>query len=110
MTRAAMWAWALLVGAGLLEIVWAIALKHSEGFSRLWPSAIGVSAAIASLAMLTLSLRWLPVGTAYAVWVGIGTVGVAIAGILAFGEAATAARLLCLALIVGGVIGLKLVG
>ncbi|NUO76164.1 MAG: multidrug efflux SMR transporter [Lysobacter sp.] len=102
-------AWALLVGAGLLEIVWAIALKQSEGFARSWPSAIGLGAAIASFALLALALKWLPVGTAYAVWVGIGTVGVAIAGIVAFGEPASAARLLCLALIVGGVIGLKLV-
>lgn len=110
MTRAAMLAWALLVGAGLLEIVWAIALKQSEGFARLWPSVIGLTSAVASFAMLALALKWLPVGTAYAVWVGIGTVGVAIAGIVAFGEPATAARLLCLTLIVGGVIGLKLVG
>ena len=110
MTRTATLAWALLIGAGLLEIVWAIALKHSEGFARLWPSVIGLTAAIASFAMLALALKWLPVGTAYAVWVGIGTVGVAIAGIVAFGEPATAARLLCLSLIVGGVIGLKLVG
>lgn len=109
MTRAAMLAWALLVGAGLLEIVWAIALKQSEGFARLWPSVIGLGAAIASFALLALALKWLPVGTAYAVWVGIGTVGVAIAGIVAFGEPASAARLLCLTLIVGGVIGLKLV-
>lgn len=109
MTRAAMLAWALLVGAGLLEIVWAIALKQSEGFARLWPSVIGLTAAVASFALLALALKWLPVGTAYAAWVGIGTVGVAIAGIVAFGEPASAARLLCLALIVGGVIGLKLV-
>lgn len=109
MTRAALLAWALLVGAGLLEIVWAIALKQSEGFARLWPSVIGLTAAVASFALLALALKWLPVGTAYAVWVGIGTVGVAIAGIVAFGEPASAARLLCLALIVGGVIGLKLV-
>ena len=110
MTRAAMLAWALLVGAGLLEIVWAIALKQSEGFARLWPSVIGLSAAVLSFAMLALALKWLPVGTAYAVWVGIGTVGMAVAGIVAFGEPATAQRLACLALIVGGVIGLKLVG
>ncbi|RDZ27597.1 QacE family quaternary ammonium compound efflux SMR transporter [Lysobacter silvisoli] len=103
-------AWSLLVGAGLLEIVWAIALKQSEGFERLWPSVIGLGAAVLSFAMLALALKWLPVGTAYAVWVGIGTVGVAVAGIVAFGEPANALRLGCLALIVGGVIGLKVIG
>ncbi|RPE79765.1 DMT family transporter [Vulcaniibacterium tengchongense] len=110
MPREAAWAWALLLGAGLLEVVWAIALKQSEGFTRLLPSAIGIAAAGVSFAMLTLALRWLPVGTAYAVWVGIGTVGVAVAGIAALGEAATAPRLLCLGLIVAGVVGLKLIG
>ena len=109
MTRESTLAWALLIGAGALEVVWAIALKQSEGFSRLWPSAVGISAAVVSFVMLALALRWLPVGTAYAVWVGIGTVGVALAGIVAFGDAATVPRLACLSLIVGGVVGLKLI-
>lgn len=109
MTRESTLAWTLLIGAGALEVVWAIALKQSEGFSRLVPSIVGIAAAVVSFAMLALALRWLPVGTAYAVWVGIGTVGVALAGIVAFGDAATAPRLACLALIVGGVIGLKLI-
>ncbi|UNK51179.1 multidrug efflux SMR transporter [Lysobacter sp. S4-A87] len=102
-------AWALLLGAGLLEVVWAIALKQSAGFSRMVPSVVGIVAAVVSFAMLAMALKWLPVGTAYAVWVGIGTVGVALAGIVAFGDGVTAARLGCLVLIVAGVVGLKLV-
>jgi quaternary ammonium compound-resistance protein SugE len=100
-------AWLLLFGAGLLEIVWAIALKYSEGFTRLWPSTIGIVAALASFLMLTMALKSLPVGTAYAVWVGIGAVGVALVGIVAFNEAASLARLSLLALILIGIIGLK---
>ena len=102
-------AWALLVGAGLLEIVWAIALKQTDGFTRFWPSALGVSAAILSFILLASALKTLPVGTAYAVWVGIGALGVAMAGILGLGENASALRLGCLALILIGVVGLKLV-
>jgi quaternary ammonium compound-resistance protein SugE len=102
-------AWLLLVGAGLLEIVWAIALKHTGGWTRLWPSVIGITAALASFLMLAAALKSLPVGTAYAVWVGIGALGVAIVGILALGESAAPLRLLCLTLIVAGVIGLKLI-
>jgi len=102
-------AWALLVGAGLLEIVWAIALKQTDGFTRFWPSALGVSAAILSFILLASALKTLPVGTAYAVWVGIGALGVAMAGILALGENASALRLGCLALILIGIVGLKLV-
>lgn len=109
MQRATVMAWTLLVGAGLLEVVWAIALKQSEGFSRLVPSVVGIVAAVASFAMLAFALRWLPVGTAYAVWVGIGAAGVALAGIVALGDSASAARLGCVALIVAGVIGLKLI-
>lgn len=78
---------------GLLEIVWAIALKHTGGFTRFWPSVIGVSAAVASFFMLSSALKSLPVGTAYAVWVGIGALGVAIAGIVALGESASPLRL-----------------
>ena len=102
-------AWFLLVGAGLLEIVWAFALKISEGFTRFWPSAIAVVAAIISIVMLSLALRSLPVGTAYAVWVGIGAVGVALAGIIFLGESASFARLALLALILIGIVGLRLV-
>ena len=103
-------AWFLLIGAGLLEIVWATALKYSEGFARLWPGAIAVAAAIASIVMLGLALKSLPVGTAYAVWVGIGAVGVALAGILFLGESASFARLAFLALILIGIVGLRMVG
>lgn len=100
------WAWLILVVAGLLEIVWAVALKHADGLTRLWPSIVGLTAMIASAALLTLTLRVLPVGTAYAVWVGIGAIGVALAGMLAFGEGTSPARVTCLALILAGVIGL----
>jgi quaternary ammonium compound-resistance protein SugE len=102
-------AWVVLVAAGLLEIVWATALKHSDGFTRLWPSAIGIGGATVSFVLLALALRHLPVGTGYAVWVGIGAIGVAIAGIVAFDEAASAARLLFLAIVVVGLVGLRLV-
>jgi len=102
-------AWVILVGAGLLEIVWAIALKHTDGFTRFWPGAIGLAAAVASFVLLANALQSLPVGTAYAVWVGIGALGVALVGIVALGESASLLRLGCLALILIGVVGLKLV-
>jgi quaternary ammonium compound-resistance protein SugE len=102
-------AWTVLVGAGLLEIVWAIALKHADGFTRFWPSAIGIAAAVVSFFLLSTALRTLPVGTAYAVWVGIGALGVAITGIIAFGESASLLRVGLLALILTGIVGLKLV-
>lgn len=101
--------WLLLTGAGLLEVVWAIALKQAGGFTRFWPSLIGIVSAVASFIMLSLALKQLPVGTAYAVWVGIGALGVAIAGIVALGESASPVRLCLLALILIGVVGLKLV-
>ena len=101
--------WLLLTGAGLLERVWAVALKQAGGFTRFWPSLIGIISAIISFVMLSLALKQLPVGTAYAVWVGIGALGVALAGIVALGESASPARLGLLALILIGVIGLKLV-
>lgn len=101
--------WLLLTGAGLLEIVWAIALKQASGFTRFWPSLIGIVSAVISFVMLSLALKQLPVGTAYAVWVGIGALGVALAGIVALGESASPMRLSLLALILIGVIGLKLV-
>ncbi len=102
-------AWLLLVSAGVLEIVWATAFKESAGFTRFWPSAIGLVAAAVSFVLLTLSLRSLPLGTAYAIWVGIGVVGVAIVGMVALDEPASAARLGFIALILVGIVGLKLV-
>ena len=101
-------AWALLVLAGLLEIVWALGLKHTEGFSRLWPSLWTLAAMAASFALLSLALKSLPVGTGYAVWVGIGAVGTAIVGIVWLGEPANAGRLVSLGLILVGIVGLKL--
>lgn len=102
-------AWAVLVGAGLLEIVWAIALKYTDGFTRFWPSAIGLAAAVVSFVLLATALKSLPVGTAYAVWVGVGALGVAITGIIALGESASLLRIGFLTLILIGIVGLKLV-
>lgn len=102
-------AWLLLIAAGLLEVVWAIGLKYTEGFSRLTPSVITIAAMIGSVWLLALALKSIPVGTGYAVWTGIGAVGTAILGIVLFNEAATAARLACIALIVAGILGLKIV-
>ena len=102
-------AWFYLFIAGLLEIGWAIGLKYTEGFSRLWPSILTIAAMIFSLAFLGLALKVLPVGTAYAVWTGIGAVGTVILGIYLFNEPATAARLACIGLILAGIVGLKLV-
>jgi quaternary ammonium compound-resistance protein SugE len=101
-------AWVYLAFAGLLEIVWAIGLKYTEGFTRLLPSAITIIGMIGSVVLLGLALRDLPVGTGYAVWTGIGTVGAAILGMILFNEPATAVRIGCIALIVAGIIGLKL--
>lgn len=101
-------AWLLLVLAGLFEIGWAIGLKYTEGFTRLWPSVGTVAAAVISLGLLGLAMKTLPVGTAYAVWVGVGAVGTAILGIVLLGEPANAGRLISLGLIVAGLIGLKL--
>ncbi|GAA2437319.1 multidrug efflux SMR transporter [Actinomadura vinacea] len=101
--------WILLVVAALMELVWATALKQSEGFTRFWPTVIGVPVCLLSVVVLTVALRDLPVGTAYAVWVGLGSLGVAVTGIVALGESASAPRVLCLALILVGVIGLKAV-
>lgn len=102
------YAWPLLVIAGLLEIVWAIGLKYTDGFTRLWPSIGTVTAMGASMLLLGIALRTLPAGTGYAVWVGIGAVGTAILGIVLLGESASLPRLLSIALIVVGIIGLKL--
>ena len=102
-------AWVVLFLAGLLEIGWAVGLKFTAGVTRPLPSLFTVTCMVASLGLLGLALRTLPLGTAYAVWTGIGTVGTVIVGIAMFGESASALRLLCLAAIVGGIIGLKLV-
>lgn len=100
--------WIHLFLAGLFEIGFAMGLKYTHGFTRLWPSVGTVIAAVTSLYLLTLALRTIPVGTAYAVWTGIGACGVALLGIALLGESASPARLACIGLIVAGVIGLKL--
>ena len=102
-------AWVLLSVAGLFEIGWAIGLKYTEGFTRLAPSVLTILSMALSVLLLGLALKTLPVGTAYAVWTGIGTVGTALLGIYLFGEPATALRLACIGLIVAGILGLKLV-
>jgi quaternary ammonium compound-resistance protein SugE len=102
-------AWGILFIAGLLEVGWAIGLKYTDGFTRLWPSIATLVSMIASVTLLGLSLKTLPVGTAYAVWTGIGAVGTAALGIYLFSEPATALRLASIGLIVAGIVGLKLV-
>jgi quaternary ammonium compound-resistance protein SugE len=102
-------AWIYLSIAGLFEVGWAIGLKYTHGFSRLIPSLWTVASMAVSVVTLSLALKTLPVGTAYAVWTGIGATGTAILGILLFGEPATLLRLSCIALIVAGIVGLKLV-
>lgn len=101
-------AWLILVLAGLFEIAWAVGLKYTAGFTRLVPTLATGAAIIASMGLLGLALRSLPLGTAYAVWTGIGTVGTAVLGMILFREPATAWRLFCIALILAGIIGLKL--
>lgn len=101
--------WIVLVVSGVLETVWAAALAQSQGFTRLTPSLLFGGALLLSLAGLAYALRAIPVGTGYAVWVGIGAVGTAVYGMVALGEAATVARMLCLLAIVAGVVGLKVV-
>lgn len=100
--------WIMLVTAGLFEVGWAIGLKYTEGFSRLWPTVWTVLAMVVSLWLLGASMKSLPVGTAYAVWVGVGSVGTVILGMALFGEPANAGRLISVALIIAGIIGLKL--
>ena len=100
--------WVILVAAGLFEIGWAIGLKYTDGFTRLWPTIGTVLAMLISLGLLGVAMKSLPVGTAYAVWVGVGAVGTAILGIVLFGESASTARLLSLVLILAGIVGLKL--
>lgn len=101
-------AWFLLVLAGLFEVGWAIGLKYTDGFTRLWPTVGTVTAMIISLGLLGLAMKSLPVGTSYAVWVGVGAVGTAILGIVLLGEPANTGRLVSLGLIVAGIVGLKL--
>jgi len=101
--------WLALAAAGLFEIGWAIGLKYTDGFSRLWPSLGTVASMAVSFWLLSIALRDLPLGTAYAVWTGIGTIGTALLGIALFGEPAHAWRLVCIGLIVAGIVGLKLV-
>src|SRR5919202_1764819 len=102
-------AWVILFLAGLLEVGWAVGLKFTAGFTRPLPTALTAASMVASLGLLGLSLKALPLGTAYAIWTGVGTLGTAILGIVLFGEAASAARLVCIGLIVVGIVGLKLV-
>lgn len=100
--------WIILVLAGLFEIAWAIGLKYTEGFTRLWPSLGTIAAMAISVGLLGIAMRSLPVGTAYAIWVGIGAVGTVILGIVLMDDPASPGRLLSLALIVAGIVGLKL--
>ncbi|HEU4378265.1 MAG TPA: quaternary ammonium compound efflux SMR transporter SugE [Hyphomicrobiaceae bacterium] len=102
-------AWSALLLAGVLEIGWAVGLKYTDGFSRLWPSVATIGAMVVSLLLLGLAVRTLPIGTAYAVWTGIGTVGTVLLGMALFGEPASPLRLAFIAMIIAGIIGLKLV-
>lgn len=100
--------WIYLIIAALLEVGWAIGLKHTGNWTRLWPSVTTLALMVASLYFLSLALRTLPIGTAYAMWTGMGAVGTALLGMVLFGEPRSAMRLMCLALIVAGIVGLKL--
>jgi quaternary ammonium compound-resistance protein SugE len=100
--------WIYLGLAGLFEVVWAIGLKYTEGFTRLWPSVITVSAMTVSIVLLAMAVKSLPMGTAYAIWTGIGAVGAVVLGIVLFGDSASPARLACVALVLIGIVGLKL--
>lgn len=102
--------WILLFFAGLFEVAWAIGLKYTDGFTKPVPTALTVAAMIASVVLLGLAMKHLPVGTAYAVWTGIGTIGTVILGIVLLGDSASPMRLACLGLIMLGIIGLKLTG
>ena len=101
-------AWLLLLVAGVLEVAWAIGLKYTEGFTKLWPSVATLTAMALSVVFLGIAMKSLPVGTAYAVWVGIGAVGTAILGMVLFAEPASLGRIFSLGLIVAGIVGLKL--
>jgi len=101
-------AWLILVLAGLFEVGWAIGLKYTDGFTKLWPTVGTILATVISLGLLGIAMKTLPLGTAYAVWVGVGAIGTAILGIVLFGESADAGRLMSLGLILAGIVGLKL--
>ena len=100
--------WAILFVAGLFEVGWAIGLKYTEGFSRLWPAVWTVLSMIISLGLLGIAMKTLPVGTAYSVWVGVGAIGTVILGIVLLGEPMSTARMISVALILAGIVGLKL--
>jgi len=100
--------WSILVIAGLFEVGWAVGLKYTAGFTRLGPSVVTALSILASMVLLGIAVRTLPLGTAYAVWTGIGTVGTALVGMIVFGESTSLLRIVCLCLIVGGILGLKL--
>jgi len=102
-------AWLILIAAGLTEVGWAVGLKYTHGFTRPMPTALTVTAMVLSLWLLGLAVRTLPLGTAYAIWTGIGTVGTVAVGVMLFEEPASIVRLLCVSLIVSGIVGLKLV-
>ena len=102
-------AWIILIIAGLFEVGWAVGLKYTEGFTRMVPTGLTIISMIISLGLLGIALRTLPLGTAYAIWTGVGTVGTAILGMALFGEPAQVMRILCIGLIVAGIVGLKLV-
>lgn len=101
-------AWIVLFVAGLFEIGWAVGLKYTEGFTRLWPTVGSALCMVVSLGLLGVALRTLPLGTAYAIWTGVGTIGTVLLGIALFGESASALRLACVGLILAGIVGLKL--
>lgn len=101
-------AWFYLIIAGLFETAWAVALKYSEGFTRLWPSVVTIAAMAISIYLLAISLKTLPLGTAYTVWTGIGAIGTVIYGIMVFGESKDLLRILFVIMIVGGIVGLKI--
>jgi quaternary ammonium compound-resistance protein SugE len=101
--------WIILLVAGILEIVWAVGLKYTQGFTRLWPTVATVFAMVGSLMLLGVAVRTLPLGTAYAIWTGIGTVGTVFVGMWLFGEPASFIRMFCVVLIIAGILGLKLV-
>jgi quaternary ammonium compound-resistance protein SugE len=102
-------AWLYVFIAGVFETVWAIGMKYSDGFSRLWPSVLTIGAMLISFVLLSYAMKTLPVGTTYAVWTGIGAAGTALMGMLLFGESRDAARLVCIGLIIAGILGLRLV-
>ncbi|WP_264696291.1 quaternary ammonium compound efflux SMR transporter SugE [Candidatus Nitrosacidococcus sp. I8] len=101
-------AWIILIIAGLFEICWAVGLKYTEGFSKFWPSMFTLTAMSVSVYLLSQALKTIPIGTGYAVWTGVGAAGTAILGIIFFSESAAFPRLICIALIISGIIGLKL--